>query len=231
MSSLSGKRDKESYTKSESSGPTLPFSFLLFPPDKIPLTDIIAIVGRIQNLDSIADWRNLPSTKVPNAINPDKPPMWLPRAMFKENIRKAPFGSWPTDAKTGKPVGGEALRREQEKKVSSRDVVIGDAALDAVFDTWAWGASIATPDKVQDQLKAWRGDDSTFSLGNFVGSAVRGRSVTAFGAFTFVVIQVVAYGCLFIAPALRYFLDIDIGFGQLGSCSPEGCVKVFHFLS
>jgi len=55
-------------------------------------------------------------------------------------------------------------------------------------------------------------------LKEFVSAASRGRAVTGVGALTFVVIQVVAFSSFLIAPALRQFANIDIGFGQLGSC-------------
>jgi hypothetical protein len=55
-------------------------------------------------------------------------------------------------------------------------------------------------------------------VSEFTGAASRGRAVTGLGAFSFIVIQVIAYGTLFIAPALRVFFDIDIGFGQMGQC-------------
>jgi hypothetical protein len=73
---------------SHTTGPELPFSSLLFAAEKIPLADIVAILGRIDGVDSIADWKNLPSTKLPNVSTKD-PPQWLPRKAFKVNIRKA----------------------------------------------------------------------------------------------------------------------------------------------
>eukprot|EP00979_Chaetoceros_neogracilis_P015979 scaffold6789_cov217-Chaetoceros_neogracile.AAC.4 len=88
---------------------------------------------------------------------------------------------------------------------------------DAVFDSWAWGASIATPDKVEKTLSLYR-NGNAFDINEFSSAASRGRAVTGLGAFTFVVIQAVAYGCLFVAPALRVFFDIDVGFGELGQC-------------
>lgn len=112
-------------------------------------------------------------------------------------------------------------------RVSKKDAVIGDAALDAVFDSWAWGASIATPDKVESTLKMYKPSPSELDLGAFVGAAIRGRSTTGFAALFFVVIQVVAFGTIFVAPALRYFFDIDIGFGEykLACMSVKCCVK------
>ena len=86
-----------------------------------------------------------------------------------------------------------------------------------MFDSWAWGASIATPDKVRNTLGIYKPSPLEVDIDSFVGAAVRGRSATGFAALTFVVIQVVAFSSLFIGPALRYFLDIDIGFGTLGS--------------
>ena len=71
--------------------------------------------------------------------------------------------------------------------------------------------------EVDTTLKLCKPSPRELNLGEFVGAAVRGRSATGFAALTFVVIQVVAYGAIFIAPALRYFFDIDIGFGTLGS--------------
>lgn len=71
-----------------STGPPLPFSSLLFAAEKIPLVDVVAILGRIDDVDSIADWKNLPSTKLPNVSKSD-PPQWLPRRAFKVNVRKA----------------------------------------------------------------------------------------------------------------------------------------------
>ena len=68
-------------------GPELKNSGLLFANDKIKLVDIVAVVGRISNTESIADWRNLPSAKADNLVNPDNPPMWLPRGMLA-NLRR-----------------------------------------------------------------------------------------------------------------------------------------------
>ena len=206
---------------SNASGPSLPFSALLGT-EVIPLADVIAVIGRIPTLQAVADWKNLPSAKLPN-VSPTNPPMWLPRSTFKQNIRNAPFTTWPIDAK-GEPVGGQDLFNAENKRMSQRN--IPDAALDAVFDTWAWGASVATPDKVQNQLSDWRSDSKSFDLNKFVGAAIRGRAVTWLGIITFIVIQVVAYGSLFIAPFLRVFFDIDIGFGSLGSCGVDGCTKL-----
>jgi len=213
----------------ESSGATgknLPGSGLLFAPEPIPLSDIIAIVGRMDgNAASVADWGNLPSTKLPN-VSQTNPPMWLPRATFKANIRKAKFQGWPLDDK-GRPVGGEELRAAEEGRISKSGALIGDAALDAMFDTWAWGANIATPDKVGTQLRSWRPDGQSFNQLGFTTAAVSGRALVGIAALSFVVIQVVAYGTLFIAPALRVFANVDIGFGQMGECDPTLCTKLF----
>lgn len=224
VGTLSGKRrggeegsTAEYITDSGATGPEIPNSFLLFASEKIPLVDIIAIIGRIGNTDSIADWRNLPSTK---DSSPTNPVMWLPRKMFKENVRSSKFLGWPVD-ENGEPIGGKELENAEKKRISQKNVVIGDAALDAVFDTWAWGASVATPDKVEQTLNLYRKDTKSLDLGEFVNSAARGRAVTGLGAFTFVFIQVIAYGTLFVAPALRVFFDIDIGFGLLGSCAGD----------
>lgn len=122
---------------SGASGPDIPNKAFLFAADRIPVADVVAVLGRIQNVESIADWRNLPSA-TRGEIAGSTPPMWLPRKAFKVNIRKAPFIGWPTDPKTGLPVGGEELKRAEERRVSKKDAVIGDAALDAVFDSWAW---------------------------------------------------------------------------------------------
>ena len=230
MGTLQGKRsggDDENATyiaDSGASGPTLPGSALLFASETIPLVDVIAILGRIDSVDSIADWKNLPSTKIETTSS--VPVMWCTRAIFKENIRKARFTGWPTDANTGEPVGGADLEKAEKGRISKKGVLIGDAALDAVFDSWAWGASVATPDKVENTLALYQKGSKILDLGEFSGAAARGRAVTGVGALTFIVIQVIAYGSLFIAPALRVLADIDIGFGQLGTCSEE-CIKIF----
>lgn len=105
----------------------------------------------------------------------------------------------------------------EKARISKNNAEIGDAALDAAFDTWAWGASIATPDKVEATLAQYKNGNS-FDLNEFVAAAARGRAVTGLGALTFIVIQVTAYGSLFIAPFFRVFLNLDLGFGMLGSC-------------
>jgi len=209
---------------SGATGQDLPGSALLFPPERIPLSDIVAIVGRIGDVDSVADWSDLPSTKLPK-VSQTKPPMWLPRATFKANIRKAKFLGWPVDGK-GRPIGGEELEAAEEGRISKQGALIGDAALDAVFDTWAGGANIATPDKVAKQLASWRPDTGSFNLAGFTAAAVSGRALIGIAALTFVVIQVVAYGTLFIAPALRVFAGIDIGMGEMGQCDGT-CTTLF----
>lgn len=122
---------------SGASGPDIPNKAFFFAADRIPLADVVAVLGRISSVESIADWKNLPSTKR-GQVTGSTPPMWLPRKAFKVNIRKAPWIGWPTDPKTGLPVGGEELKRAEEKRISKKDAIIGDAALDAVFDSWAW---------------------------------------------------------------------------------------------
>jgi len=230
---LSGKRVDDDGNeiiriKSSAAGPMLP---ILLANDKVPLVEVIAVIGRITNVDSLADWRNLPSTKVPNAIDPNNPPMWLPRATFKDNMRKARFTSWPSDPKTDKPVGGEELKNEYEKLLKSNKLPIGDAALDAIWDSWTGGASIATPDKVKSALEKWRPSKDTFALSKFIAAATGGRSIVALGALTFIIIQVVSLGSLFIAPLLRVAFNIDAGFGQLGACyDPDTCVKLFDMI-
>jgi len=217
IKTLSGKRaggddDRSNYiSESGASGPALPGQALLFASEKIPLVDVIAIIGRINGYESIADWRNLPSTKQSANV------FWLPRDMFKENMRNAKFLGWPTDPKTGEPIGGAELQKAEKARISKKNPAIGDAALDAVFDSWAWGASIATPDKVEKTLSLFKSGNS-FNINEFSSAASRGRAVTGLGAVSFVLIQAIAYGCLFVAPALRVFFDIDVGFGQLGQC-------------
>lgn len=100
IGTLKGKRaggdDGVIYVEdSGAAGPALQGQALLFASEKIPLVDIIAIIGRIQDYNSIADWRNLKTTE--QAANV----MWLPRKEFKENIRNAKFIGWPVDPKTG----------------------------------------------------------------------------------------------------------------------------------
>jgi len=209
---------------SNASGPPLPNSFLLFPSEEIPLVDILAILGRIDDVNSIADWRNLDTAKMVGVDNVN-PPMWLPRGDFKKNVRSAKWKGWPTD-KSGEPVGGKELEKEEGKRIGKVGVVIGDAALDAVFDSWAWGSSVATPDKVETTLALYKNSDGAFDVDEFIGAAARGRAVTGFAALTFIFIQVIAYCSLFIAPLLRVVFDIDIGFGVLGDCDGT-CTTLF----
>mmetsp|Transcript_24187 Transcript_24187/g.67420 ORF Transcript_24187/g.67420 Transcript_24187/m.67420 type:complete len:245 (-) Transcript_24187:70-804(-) len=200
---------------SGATGPNLPASQLLFANERIPLADIVAVLGRIEDVTSLADWKNLPSTRL-MGVSESAPPQWLPRKAFKVYVRKSKFLGWPTDTKTGLPVGGEELQKAEQARVSKKGALISDAALDAVFDSWAWGASIATPDKVNGTLRMVKPGKTEVNLDEFVGAAIRGRSTTFLAAFTFVVIQLVTFGSLFIGPALRMFFDIDIGFGELG---------------
>jgi hypothetical protein len=58
----------------------------------------------------------------------------------------------PTDSKTGLPIGGEELKATEMARISKQDTFIGNAVLDDVFNFWAWGASIATLDKVGNTL-------------------------------------------------------------------------------
>eukprot|EP00555_Chaetoceros_dichaeta_P014154 CAMPEP_0198252700 /NCGR_PEP_ID=MMETSP1447-20131203/3183_1 /TAXON_ID=420782 /ORGANISM="Chaetoceros dichaeta, Strain CCMP1751" /LENGTH=219 /DNA_ID=CAMNT_0043938055 /DNA_START=70 /DNA_END=726 /DNA_ORIENTATION=+ len=81
---------------SNAAGPPLPNSFLLFPSEEIPLVDILAILGRIEDVNSIADWRNLDTAKMVGVDNVN-PPMWLPRGDFKKNVRSAKWRGWPKD--------------------------------------------------------------------------------------------------------------------------------------
>lgn len=196
---------REYVIDSGATGPELPSSQLLFATDKIPVADVVAILGRIDGKDSIVNWRDLPSTTRGNITPGVDPPMWLPRKAFKVQIRKMKFLGWPNDPKTGLPVGGEELKRSEEKRIAKKDAVIGDAALDAVFDSWTGGASVATPDKVLSVLgkvKPTPGKNEV-DLDAFVQAAVLGRANTAFAAATFVAIQLIAFGVLFVRPLIE----------------------------
>ena len=137
MGDPSNQKYREYVLSSGATGPELPSSQLLFAADEIPIADIVAILGRIDDKDSLVDWRDLPSTKRGNFTPGRDPPMWLPRKAFKVQIRKNKFLGWPNDPKTGLPVGGEELKLAEEKRIAKKDAVIGDAALDAVFDSWS----------------------------------------------------------------------------------------------
>lgn len=208
---------REYVIDSGATGPELPSSQFLFVADAIPVADIVAVLGRIKDKDSLANWRDLPSTTRGTVTPGRDPPMWLPRKAFKVQIRKNKFLGWPNDPKTGLPVGGEELKRAEEKRVSKKDVLIGDAALDAVFDSWAGGASVATPDKVEQvlgKIKPTPGKNEV-DLNAFVGAAVTGRSITAFAALTFVILQTLAFGSLFIRPFIQALTGVDLASGYL----------------
>jgi hypothetical protein len=76
-------------------------------------------------------------------------------------------------------------------------------------ETLTRGASIATPDKVDNTLALFKPTPTEVDLDAFVAAAIRGRSNTAFAAFTFIAIQLLAFGTLFVRPALEMFLDVD----------------------
>ena len=63
-------------------GPSVPGSAFMFQNGDVKLSDVVAIVGRMTDLDAVADWRNLPSTKGMGIVS-STPPMWLPRTAFK----------------------------------------------------------------------------------------------------------------------------------------------------
>eukprot|EP00536_Pseudo-nitzschia_multiseries_P005632 jgi/Psemu1/238687/estExt_Genewise1.C_1080035 len=196
---------REYVMDSGATGPELEKSQLLFSADKIPVADIVAVLGRIDGKDSIINWSDLPSTKRGTTAPGQDPPMWLPRKAFKVQIRKSKFLGWPNDPKTGLPVGGEELKQAEEKRIAKKDAIIGDAALDAVFDSWTGGASVATPDKVEkvlSKVKPTPGKNEV-DLNAFVDAAVLGRANTAFAALTFIVIQIIAFGALFVRPLLE----------------------------
>ena len=81
-----------------------------------------------------------------------------------------------------------------------------------------WYHPYTHPHRTQATLAVFKKTDGSIDLNEFVGAAARGRAVTGFAALTFVFIQVIAYSALFITPALRVILNIDIGFGVLGDC-------------
>ena len=79
------------------------------------------------------------------------------------------------------------------------------------------GASIATPDKVEQilgKIKPTPGKNEV-DLNAFVGAAVTGRSITAFAALTFVIIQALAFGTLFILPFIESLTGVDLASGYL----------------
>jgi len=169
----------------------------------------------------VAKWSDLPSTKLPN-VSIDNPPQWLPRNTFKVNVRAAKWRGWPNDA-DGNTIGGAELKKAEEIRIKKSGAEISDSALDAVFDTWAWGAGVTTPDKVERALSSYIERDGFFDLGKFQSAAIAGRAVTGIAILFFLLLQVMAFGTLFIGPLLREFFSIDIGFGALGSCDGGSC--------
>lgn len=210
MGDPKNQKYREYVLSSGASGPELPSSQLLFAADEIPIADVVAVLGRIDGVGSLADWENLPSTRRGDPIPGKAAPMWLPRKAFKVQVRKNKFLGWPTDPKTGLPVGGEELKASEEKRISKNDAIIGDAALDAVFDSWTGGASIATPDKVEAALKKFKPGKTEVDLDAFVQAAVLGRATTAFAAATFVLIQILVFGSLFLQPLVKSITGNDI---------------------
>lgn len=227
MGDPANQKYRDYVLSSGATGPVLQNSQFLFSADPIPLVDIVAVLGRIRQqsntkdnddtaaaVASICNWKDLPSTKR-GEFSGSEPPMWLPRKSFKVLIRKNKFNGWPIDTKTGVPVGGEELKLAKEKRVSKSDAIIGDAALDAVFDSWSWGASIATPDKVTNTLKMIikpvpGSSTNGVDLDAFIGAAIRGRSNTAIGAALFIVIQLVVFGAIFIGPLVKTLTGVDL---------------------
>jgi len=76
------KKYRQYVYDSGSSGPDMPLSGLLLASDRIPVADLVAVLGRIQDVNTLADWKNLPSAKLPGTSKTN-PPMWLPRKAFK----------------------------------------------------------------------------------------------------------------------------------------------------
>ena len=66
---------------------------------------------------------------------------------------------------------------------------------------------MATPDKVGRTLQSYTQPDGSVDLGSFIGSAIRGRSATWLAAGTFILIQIIAYGTLFVRPVVNFLLD------------------------
>lgn len=67
--------EKQYIEDSGALGPTLSPEALLFSAEPIKLVDIVAIAGRIQSLNDIADWKNLPSTKLEGILDKENPPV------------------------------------------------------------------------------------------------------------------------------------------------------------
>lgn len=72
------------------------------------------------------------------------------------------------------------------------------------------GASIATPDKVEAALKKFKPGRTEVDLDAFVQAAVMGRANTAIAAATFVLIQILVFGSLFLQPLVKSFTGNDI---------------------
>jgi hypothetical protein len=73
------------------------------------------------------------------------------------------------DSKMGLPIGGEELKATEMARISKQDTFIGDAALDDdVFNFGTWGASIATPDKIGNNLNIFKPNLLEVDLGAFV---------------------------------------------------------------
>ena len=89
-------------------------------------------------------------------------------------------------------------------------LVIRCSNIYSVFVYYPWqntlknsGASVATPDKVEAVLTKIKLNKNEFDLNAFAGAAVLGRANTAFAALTFVTIQVVVLGTIFVNPLIE----------------------------
>jgi hypothetical protein len=115
-------------------------------------------------------------------------------------------------------MGGIELKAGEMAQISQQDVLIGDAVLDAIFNSWAWGPNIAMLDKVEDTLNICKLNKLEVDMDAFVSAALPFRDTQQQDPpLTFITIQLVFFGTLFVEPAIRFLKKIDIGLESLGS--------------
>jgi len=114
-------------------------------------------------------------------------------------------------------------------KASVRSRIKGevpDRPLDVIFDSISSGAGVITRSKADAWLSDMNEADNKLRKLNekYVGS----KAITVTAILLFAVLQISAFGTLFVAPILREFFNIDIGFGgSLGTCAETGCSTLF----